>query len=457
MSFLAGRDSALLADEMGLGKTVQAARALEVLLRTSCERSLVVAPASLVLNWERELSAWGPSLVVRRVQGTAVDRLATYRLPIAVLIASYEQVRADASLIHSDVTFDIVVLDEAQRIKNPDAATSLACRLLSRSRSWALTGTPVENALNDLVGIFGFVKPGLLRDYMPHPVIHDRMQPHFLRRRRKDVLPELPPLLLQDVPLEMAGQQRAAYDAIWEQRRELVRRGGVPASEANMLAVITKLKQACNRDDVSGESVKLDALRLVVDGLSDPGDKLLVFSQYVETLMWLSTQFEDLPHEVFHGEMSPTARDEATSRFNALPGPRALFVSLKAGGVGLNLQAASTVVLYDRWWNPAVEEQAIGRAYRMGLERPLHVVRFVVQDSIEERIDRILQDKRVLFQRYVEDALNAPVTVFSRTELRRLLDLTETDVESTAAGDTLAWEGAGGPDLDQRSQGDSAS
>jgi SNF2 family DNA or RNA helicase len=424
VSFLARADSALLADEMGLGKTVQAAVALRLALQLpDCDRALIVAPAPLTLNWERELGRWAPNLTVRRLCGSKSDREAGYQLPIPVLVGSYEQVRLDVCTLDPDSHFDIVILDEGQRIKNTDSETAFACRLLPRSRAWVLTGTPVENSVDDLLSIFRFLKPGLLHSGMPRFELHDRIRPFFLRRRKKEVLPDLPPIIVQDLPLELEVAQRRAYDAAWESRKTLIRSQGESVSDGSIFALITRLKQLCNYDPDSDESVKLDSLRLIIDALSEPTDKVLIFSQYVETLKWLSERLGDIPYDLYHGQLSESVREDALARFEREPGPRALLVSLRAGGVGLNLPSASVVVLFDRWWNPAVENQAIQRAHRFGRDRLLQVVRFLVVDSIEERIDTLLGEKQVLFDQYVEKAENAPVRPFSRNELRTLLDL----------------------------------
>jgi len=427
VQFLLDQGSGLVADEMGLGKTVQVAVALSLVL-PKCDRSraLVVVPASLRLNWERELNRWAPSLSVRRVQGDAHDRLAHYRLPINVLIASYEQVRADYLILSSEVRFDIVVLDEAQRIKNPGSDVALACRILQRDRSWALTGTPLENVVGDLISVYRFVQPSLLYLGMSRSEMHARMKPFFIRRRKCDVLKELPPIIVQDIPLEMEPGQREAYDEIWRRRYDQSQAELRGTSNIALFAILTKLKQICNYEPEGGESCKLEALRIIIEDLASAEDKLIVFSQYVETLQWLSSRLNSLvPYEVFHGSLSEESKDAIIKRFNREPGPRILFISLKAGGVGINLPEASSVVLFDRWWNPAVEDQAIHRAHRFGREKVLHVFRFLVEDSVEERIAKVLEEKRELFELYIDSAESAIVKTFTREELLRVLELNE--------------------------------
>jgi SNF2 family DNA or RNA helicase len=201
---------------------------------------------------------------VRRVVGNQTDREYYYQLPIQVLIASYEQIRLDAfDRIHD--TFDVVLLDEAQRIKNYSSRTALACRLLPRHVSWALTGTPVENSRTDLLSVFGFVRSGLLHRTDSRDKILLSIQPHFLRRSKRDVLPELPPLLPQDISLEMGEKQRAAYEDAWGAGVGELSKGPRPVSATSLFALITKLKQLCNVDPDSGESCKLDALEVLLE------------------------------------------------------------------------------------------------------------------------------------------------------------------------------------------------
>ena len=423
--FLARQKSCLLADEMGLGKTVQVAVALSLLIpKSEYGRALIVVPAALRINWEKEIDRWAPNLSVRRIQGDTNERFANYNLPINVLIASYEQIREDAIPLSNVVRFDVVVLDEAQRIKNLHSDTSLAVRTLQRDRSWALTGTPLENRVDDLFAIYRFVKLELLNQAMNKLEIHRLMKPYFMRRYKKDVLREMPPIILQDIPIELSPQQEKAYMNAWNNRYEIIKRGGKRVSSAAIFSLITKLKQICNYDAESGESSKIEALRLIIDNLSGKEDKVIVFSQYVETLKQISQNLQGkIRHEIYHGGLPEDTRNMMITRFQKEEGPRVLLMSLKAGGIGLNLQEASSIVLFDRWWNPAVEEQAINRAHRFNRKTPLHAFRFTVVESIEERIVHILEEKTELFEEYINKAETAELPSLSYNDLMKILDL----------------------------------
>ena len=421
VQFLLSVQSALLADEMGLGKTVQAAVAINV-GRDAYRRVLIVCPASLCLNWLREMQRWAPTIPVRRVIGDSNDRIATYKMPVQVLIASYEQIRADADRFYSEIQFDLVVLDEAQRIKNVDSATNWACRLIHKAYAWALSGTPLENSPDDLRGIFRFLDPQVMRQGLSPSEVHVAIEGHFLRRTKEQVLPELPPIMIRDLRLEMRGTQRAAYDAVWNSRFESLSSDQGEVSVVRMFSVLTRLKQVCNFDLESGQSVKLDAMHTLLDSICSNGGKVLVFSQFVETLKWLSGRIQ-IRHEILHGGLSMEERERIISGFRYEPGPQALLVSLKAGGVGLNLPEASTVILFDRWWNPATESQAIQRAHRFGKDTPLEVVRFIIEDSVEEKIAEILETKAELFDLYINSAPSANFVSTTERELREVLKL----------------------------------
>ena len=423
VSFLYRSRAALLADEMGLGKTVQAAVALALLLsaRNGIDRALVVAPASLTANWMSELETWAPSLTVRRLQGDQRDREAHYLLPIPVLVGSYEQIRQDGLDRIPSKTFDVVILDEAQRIKNRYSTTSLACRLLPRKCSWALSATPLENNARDVESILGFLDPAIRSD-LSGQRLSTTLESMMLRRRKREVRGELPPVIMQDLQLDLSPAQRARYDRLWASRREAAVASPQDAGVV-LLGLITRLKIVCNLD--ADMSSKLDALREICNG-AGPGARILVFSQFVETLKWISDRIP-LPSALLTGAMSASERRAAMGRFKTGSTPCVLFVSLRAGGVGLNLGEASHVVVFDRWWNPAVEMQAIYRAHRFDRDEPLHVVRFLVTDTIEERIAAILDSKESMFEAIVESA-ETKAPGFTVRELMQILELSAGDV-----------------------------
>ena len=429
VAFLYQSTSALLADEMGLGKTVQATIALALLLNGTREinRALIVAPASLTLNWMSELATWAPSLATRRLQGGAASRKAFYLLPIPVLVSSYEQIRQDGLDRIPAGTFDLVILDEAQRIKNRNSATSLACRLLPRKRAWALSATPLENDREDVAAILAFLDPDIHRD--PDTTrLNKRLEAMMLRRRKREVRAELPAVLVQDLQLELTPLQRIAYDDLWANRTTQIDAEKEDSSAA-MLGLITRLKVICNYDTKSGASSKLDALTAICEGAGESA-RVIVFSQFVQTLQQISRRM-GMPHDLLIGSMSATERQASIDRFKTGQTPRSLLISLRAGGVGLNLGEATHAVLYDRWWNPAVEFQAVYRAHRFDREEPLHVIRFLVRDSVEERIAAILDRKEALFDEVIESA-GAARDRLTKRELMEILELADGDIPPNA-------------------------
>ena len=252
----------------------------------------------------------------------------------------------------------------------------------------------------------------------------------MLRRRKSDVRAELPPVIIQDLKLELLPPQRAEYDELWINRAESVRANATngDTSTAVLLGLITRLKTICNFHAPSNVSSKLDALETVSEGAGDSA-RILVFSQYVETLKWISERIK-LPLDLLTGSMPLAKRQVVMDRFRNDPAPRLLLVSLRAGGVGLNLGEATHVVLFDRWWNPAVEIQAIYRAHRFDRNGALHVIRFLVTDSIEERISAILERKESLFNEVI-DSTKVTDHRFTKKELMKILELVTDDILKT--------------------------
>ena len=426
MAFLVPRHGAVLADEMGLGKSMQAISSIRLLVRTGEARSvLVVCPKGLVSNWVRELGDWAPELVVAVIEGDPQRRRWQWTLPdVPVKVANYEVLVRDRDLVAElGLAFDLVVLDEAQRIKNRGSHTSQAVRSVIRRRSWALTGTPVENSAEDLVGIFEFVAPGHIDDRMAPKTMGAAVADHILRRTKDKVLRDMPPRLNRDSRIALGPEQRETYRRAEEEGVLRLAGMGQEATIRHVFELVLRLKQICNFDTATGESAKFDTLAAELEEVQASGRKALVFSQWVETLGRLREGLGRFGALEYHGGMSTAARDETIRRFREDKRHAVLLLSYGAGAVGLNLQFAQYVFLFDRWWNPAVEDQAINRAHRIGAAGAVTVTRFLSADTIEERIDEVLRRKRDLSDMILSQAGSPAASGLTVEELFALFKL----------------------------------
>jgi len=426
IAFLYPRHAAILADEMGLGKTMQAITAIRLLFRCGeLQTVLLVCPKPLVANWRREFALWAPEVPVSVIEGNRAKRAWQWQLPdVPVRVANYELLCRDREILEGRGTegrpaahFDLVVLDESQRIKNRFGTTSQVTRAISRKRSWALTGTPVENSTDDLVGIFEFLSPGFLSPEMKPRRMGRTVSDYVLRRTKDQVLAELPPKMFHDAPLELSLQQRESYDRAEQQGVVRLTEMGAEATIRHVFELVLRLKQICNFDPATGASSKLERLEADLEEIADSGRKAIIFSQWVETLRRLAAPLRRFGPLEYHGKIPQNRREQIIRRFREDDGKHVLLISYGAGGVGLNLQFANYVFLFDRWWNPAVEDQAVNRAHRIGVSAPVTVMRFLMLQTIEERIDCILQEKRELFE-----------TIFSGTEGHHRLGLTQQEL-----------------------------
>jgi SNF2 family DNA or RNA helicase len=420
IAFLYPRYAAVLADEMGLGKTMQAVTAARLLIHAGqASRVLIVCPKPLVTTWQREFAQWAPELPVCVVSGPKARRRWQWQLPETVVtIANYELVTRDADVVgRADVRFDLVVLDESQRIKNHTSATSHAVRSIARTRSWALTGTPVENSPRDLVGIFEFVAPGHLSPEMRPRSMGRAASGFVLRRTKPEVLSELPPKLFRDAEVELSPAQQESYRRAEEEGVVHLTELGQAATIQHVFELVLRLKQICNFDPLTGESAKYERLAADLEEVAASSAKAIVFSQWVRSIELLARRLRRFGVLEYHGDIPSSRRDAVIAQFREDRRKHVLLMSYGAGAVGLNLQFASYVFLFDRWWNPAVEDQAINRAHRIGAAGPVTVTRFLSLGTIEERIDQVLAQKRELFD-----------TIFSDLEPRPGLGLTQDEI-----------------------------
>ncbi len=407
VKFLIEHPSALLGDEMGTGKTVMASVAMRLLFRRARVHCvLVVCPVSVLRVWERHLAEWAPELFVTVAHGAS--RL--WAVPAHVYVTSYDTLRNDMQkgglperIWHK---FDLVVADEIQYVKNPSSKRSQSLRKLQPKWRWGLSGTPMENKPGDIVAIFQFLRPGLLDDDSPS-VIRQRMDSYFLRRRKKDVLSELPPKVRQEIWLDLNPAQRRAYRAVEAQiRGDFVdrRKRGEEISRIHIFSAITKLKQICNFAPGKTESHKTNALKYIVGEIAASNSKVIVFSQYVEEgINKLERLLEPYGVAKVVGEQSRTVRDAEISRFRRDSKTHVLLATIKSGGVGLTLTEASYVIHFDHWWNPALKWQAEDRVHRPGQQATsVNIYEFWMRDTIDQRIFDILKRKQLLFEEIVD-------------------------------------------------------
>ena len=442
---LVGSQRLLLADDMGLGKTIQAIVALRVLfLRSEIETALVVAPTSVLNQWRKELLKWAPDLRAMVIRGNVIDRAWQWATPVHVTIVGYETLRSDFGNSSGSPlqrkTWSVVVADEAQRIKNRNS-TSEAVKMLRRNRSWALTGTPLENSEDELASIIEFVDyvgQESPKRYTPGPALMQRHRELQLRRKKTDVLRDLPAKITTKISIELLPGQRHSYDRAEQEGIIHLRELGKDVKVQHILELIARLKQICNAEPETGISSKFEDIRSRIETLAAEGNRALVFSQYtnpgfgVEAVTAVLHEFAPLS---FTGAHSLEERREIISRFRKDDRHKVLVLSLRAGGVGLNLQEASYVFHLDRWWNPAVERQAEDRSHRYGQNVPVHVFKYSCIDTIEERIDRILERKQELFDELVDDVSIDLAASLTASQLFGLFGLEV----PTAAADSASW------------------
>ncbi len=425
VAFLYPRNEAVLADEMGLGKTMQTIVTMRLLVQQGhIRRALLVCPKPLVTNWQREITLWAPELPVTVIEGKQSRREWLWQNALeGILIANYESlVRDRACLTAIDEPFDLAIIDESQRIKNSSSTTNEVVCSIPRKRSWALTGTPIENSVDDLVGIFQFVSPGYLRPQMKIATIRKSVEDYIIRRTKDQVLTELPPKLFRDADVELTAEQQHSYELA--EKEGIIHLQELEASLTiqHVFELVIRLKQICNFDPATGASAKFDRLRADLEECRASGRKAIIFSQWTKTLFELRDRLQEFGPLEYHGKIPTRQRDGVIDTFRNDPSKHVILMSYGAGSVGLNLQFAGYVFLFDRWWNPAVEDQAINRAHRIGATGPVTVTRFLAAGTIEERINRVLEEKRQLFNA-VFDGATVRKQGLSRQEIFGLFDL----------------------------------
>jgi hypothetical protein len=443
----------ILADDMGLGKTLQV---ISLLLSEQEEykagekekrKSLIVCPASLIYNWQKEIARFAPSLPTTVIAGNMAEReeLIAESKAGDILITSYDLLKRDADIYQNEI-FAIQVIDEAQYIKNPGTQAAKSVKKITAAFKLALTGTPIENRLSELWSIFDYLMPGFLytyqrfREEIESPIVTtqdenktERLQrmirPFILRRLKGDVLRDLPEKLEENVYARLGGEQLALYDAHVQQLKQVLEGQSEQefrTGKIQILAEITKLRQICCDpalllEDYHGESAKTDMCMELILNAVGAGHKILLFSQFTSMLDRLAErlQKEGISYYMLTGAVGKEKRMQMVESFNSDEVP-VFCISLKAGGTGLNLTAADIVIHYDPWWNVAVQNQATDRAHRIGQKNVVTVYKLVSEGTIEEKIINIQERKQELAKQVLEGEGMDNIS-FSKEELLELL------------------------------------
>lgn len=437
----------ILADDMGLGKTLQAITLLKSL--NPSEQSLVVTPTSLVYNWEDEIIKFAPDLKVSVITGDKKIRSQAFEnmKNSQVIITSYGLLKRDIDT-YMEYNFKYCFIDEAQHIKNPNSLNAKSVKAIKAMTKLALTGTPIENSLTELWSIFDFIMPGYLYSHTKFmntyekPIIKDndsdalkrltkQIRPFILRRLKLDVLKELPPKIETKITTELLEKQKKLYIAYLEQvkgdiRNELTSKG-FQKSTIKILSALTRLRQICCHpalfaDQYTGDSGKLELLEEIVTDAIESGHRILIFSQFTSMLKLIKPMLEKNNIRYFYLDGSTNAEDRRSMVHAFNDGYNEVFlISLKAGGTGLNLTGADMVIHYDPWWNPATEDQATDRAYRIGQDKPVQVIRLITSGTIEEKIYKLQQKKKSL----IDSVIHPGETLINKLSEEEVMELLE--------------------------------
>lgn len=439
----------ILADDMGLGKTIQVIAFLlsEYLEEEGNSPSLIVAPASLVFNWQSEIRKFGPGLPVQMVVGKAGDRksIIEHAGSRDILVTSYDLLKRDIGL-YENMTFSSQIIDEAQYIKNHNTQAAKAVKMVNAGFKLALTGTPVENRLSELWSIFDYLMPGFLYSYqrfreeLELPIVQDNseneikrlqkmIRPFVLRRLKKDVLKDLPDKLEKNYYAKMEGEQQKLYDAHVKRMQLMLDKQSeeeFKSSKIQILSELTRLRQLCCSpelifDEYKGGSAKSDLCIDLIKNAVSGGHKILLFSQFTSMLSILEERMkaEKISFYTLTGSVNKEKRARMVEDFNN-DDTSVFCISLKAGGTGLNLTSADIVIHYDPWWNLAVQNQATDRAHRIGQEHVVMVYRLIIEGTIEDNIVKLQEKKKELAEQILGGEGMGSAS-FTREELRELL------------------------------------
>ena len=431
IKFLNSNKSVLLGDEMGLGKSIQTITAARFLFREGKINSCcILCPKAVLTDWEKKIWDWAPELKVVKISGERNQREILWNIPSHFYICTYETILKDIEDnefldVYTEknerhkANFGLLVFDEIQKTKNPQSKTTKAIRSLKSYYKWGLSGTPLENKVEDLITICETIKPGIFNNCHSGNIseIIETYKPIFLRRKKEDALIDLPPKVTEEIWLDLPANQRLTYDLAEKEGRFELESKGEFLNLTHILALINKLKQICNYDISSNESIKLECLIDDLEIITEEGKKALVFSQFPnQTLKKLLPSLSDFNPILYDGSLSDIQRSKIIDDFQTNPECKVLLISLKAGNSGITLTNANYVFQFDLWWNPAMSAQAVDRVHRIGQKNTVFEKILLTNNTIEERIFEILKGKKKLFNDIVDNLSDTDLLTETLTE-----------------------------------------
>lgn len=425
INFLISNNCALLGDEMGLGKSIQSIIASRILFREGkIKKTIILCPKSVLTDWEKKIWEWAPELKVIKLNGESKYRRILWSTSAHIYVCTYETFKKDIDNEYAIKNFDLLILDEIQKSKNPKTFTTKAIREITSARKWGLSGTPLENKLEDLVTICETLNKNIFNkiDKTRSSLVKTELEKIFKRRRKKDVLKDLPEKVPSEIWLELLPEQRKAYDLAEREGIISLKEKGEKVTLQHVLALITALKKICNLDISSGESAKLnfiiEELEIITERNKDnpDPDKALIFSQYPnETLKKILPALKKFNPSLYHGGLSTSKRDNLVDKFQSSNDKFVMLLSLHAANSGITLTKANFVYHFDLWWNPAIKNQATDRAHRIGQAKTVFEKVLLIENSIEERIYNILKRKQKLFNEIIDNLSDEEFTTVALT------------------------------------------
>ena len=402
IAWLIEKDVAILADDMGLGKTVQTIKAMEHLFDNKIiENCIIVAPLSLQKNWENEITKWSPSLRFERLRSSDTSNTAIMKIlgSSKVIITNYENLR-NSSDFFKNFNFDLMIADEVHKIRRTSSLISKSIFDFKKKRFWGLTGTPIENNVEDILNLLGHLTEKKVNpeNKKKSPLyLLETVKPYILRRLKSQVLDELPAVTEMDFAVELCATQVSDYKSIWEERHSIAKK------EGSHFSVLSKLRKICDGGRDPSENAKILATADLVKKIKSNNEKVIIFSYYLDPLYALEAKLNmENINSVRFFDVDIDAREDAIEDFKKDPNMTAFIASSRIASEGLTLTEANNVIFLNRWWNPSSNSQARDRVVRIGQKKPVTIFNLFCVDTIEERVTQILNDKKDIYSKVTD-------------------------------------------------------